>query len=103
MKFKLFSVVFILISASSFATTENLKSVDRLGVQGDNAYFTVKEGFSQNCKWGNIYLNISTHFGKAAYANILSAKASGKKLSRIDYSQSADGEQCNLSLVEVRD
>jgi hypothetical protein len=76
------------------------KSIGRLGVQGNTAYFTLKEGFSTNCLYGVIYMNITTDFGKLAYANILSAKAAGTKLSWITYDQTAGG-QCLLSTVEA--
>ena len=91
----------IFISIPAQAVMDNNKHIKRLGVQGNHAYFDFVEDMSLNCKWGAIYFNISTDFGKAAYSNILAAKSAGKKLSRIDYTQAADGETCTLSLVEV--
>lgn len=88
---------------SAIAVTETNKTIDRLGVQGGNAYFDVKESLTLTCAWGNIYLDITTDFGKAAYSNLLAAKSSGRILSRIDYSQTTAGGQCNLDLVEVKD
>jgi hypothetical protein len=57
----------------------------------------VAEGFSLNC--GLVYINITNDFGKAAYSNVLAAKTSGKKLSRIDFEQT--NGTCYVSLVEV--
>ncbi|MET0550732.1 MAG: hypothetical protein ABW002_15835 [Xanthomonas sp.] len=89
--------------APAAAVTETDKQVDRLGVQGGGtAYFSIKDAFSTNCKFDIVYFNLSDEFGKSAYASLLAAQTAGKKLSRFDYSQSAPGETCNLSLVESR-
>ena len=90
--------------APAAAVTETDKLVDRLGVQGvqggATAYFSVKEALSTTCKFDIVYFNLGDEFGKAAYASLLAAQTAGKKLSRIEYSQSAPGEACTLSLVE---
>ncbi|MCW0403606.1 hypothetical protein NG831_13380 [Xanthomonas sacchari] len=91
-----------LYCAPAAAVTETDKSVDRLGVQGGTAYFSIKDPFSTNCKFDVVYFSIGDDFGKAAYASLLAAQTSGKKLSRFDYAQSAPGETCTLSLVESR-
>ena len=86
------------------AVSETGKLVDRLGVQGvqggATAYFSVKEALSTTCKFDIVYFNLGDEFGKAAYASLLAAQTSGKTLSRFDYTQSAPGETCTLSLVE---
>lgn len=84
------------------AVTETDKFVDRVGVQSNTVYFSVKDALSVKCKFDIVYLSLGDDFGKAAYANILAAQSSGKKLSRFEYSQSAPGETCTLSLVETR-
>ncbi|WP_232757324.1 hypothetical protein [Xanthomonas sp. SHU 199] len=95
-----------LYCAPAAAVTETDKSVDRLGVQGvqggTTAYFSVKDALSTTCKFDIVYFNLGDEFGKAAYANLLAAQTSGKKLSRFEYWQSAPGETCTLSLVESR-
>ncbi len=96
-----FILALLLASNVASAITEQGKEIDTLGVQGSNIYFSVKGGFSNNCKWGNIYLSNETDFGKTAYSQLLMAKASGKQLSRIDYDQLADSG-CILSLIEVK-
>ena len=90
-----------LLAIDALATTENSKTIDRLGVQGNNAYISTVEPLSVACQWSNIYFDITTSFGKAAYADVILAKSSGRKLSRIDYSLASDGVTCVLSLVEV--
>lgn len=91
---------------SALATTEYTKTINQLGVQSATptvAYFSVLEGLTLSCQFGNIYLDITTDFGRAAYAELLAAKAEGRMLSRLDYTQPGGaGTQCNLSLVEVQ-
>jgi len=103
MKLKINLLIACLVPCVAIAAEDANRTVDRVGVQGNNAYFTAKEGFSQNCQWASIYLDISTSFGKAAYSNILAAKTSGKKLSRVAYDQATSGGSCTLSLVEMKD
>ncbi|KMM77609.1 hypothetical protein ACP93_00225 [Xanthomonas sp. NCPPB 1128] len=88
--------------APAAAVTETDKLVDRIGVQGSTVYFSLKDALSVSCKFDIIYFSLSDDFGKAAYANILAAQTAGKKLSRLEYAQSAPGEVCTLSLVESR-
>jgi hypothetical protein len=84
----------------------NSKTINLLGVQGSGTgaqvYFSVVEGFSLDCAFSNIYVDITTDFGRGAYAQLLVAKNSGRQLSRIDYTQTGGpGTECVLSLVEV--
>lgn len=97
----IFGVCAIVMFSEAYAQIDYDKTVDRLGIQGAQAYFSVSEGLSLNCLYGNIYLSLSSPEGRVAYAQILSAKLAGKKLSRVDYEQSADS-QCSLSLVEMQ-
>lgn len=88
-------------AADASATTDLTKTVDKLGVQGANAYFSTVEGLSLSCEWGDVYItDITSDFGKTAYATLLTAKATGRKLSRIDYVQNSD-TTCSLQLVEI--
>jgi len=103
MKIRLFSLLLMLVATGVNAIKDQNMTIDRLGVQGAYGYFDTLEGFSTSCKWGIIYLNITSDFGKAAYSSILSAKVSGRKLSKIIYSQSGIGEKCTLTQVEIKD
>lgn len=48
-------------------------------------------------------VDVSTVFGRAAFAQLLAAKLTNSALSRIDYSQpGGSGTLCYLSLVEVQ-
>ena len=100
--FALLSAVFV---SAAYAAIDYGKEILKLGVQatlsGDQVYFTVVDGFSYACPTQHVYFPLSSNFGKAAYAQLLAAKASGKKLSRIDYSQNSVNEPCTLTLIEV--
>ena len=100
MKKVLLGLVAYLVALSVHAFEDNGKTITVVGIQKEyTAYFRVSEGLSQTCKHNVIYLRIDSEFGKAAYANILTAKSTGKKLSRIVYVQNPD-ETCHLSLVQ---
>jgi len=91
-----------LLSAFTHAEEEGLKTVTSIGVQKENnAYFRVSEGWNVNCTYGVMYFKNNTGFGKAALSTLLAAKSTGKKLSRVVYSQSSSGT-CHLSLVEYQ-
>ena len=96
-----FLLLTVLLSTHAYSYTQNNALVGVLGVQGSSIYFKINSPFLTDCRWGNIYFSNNTDFGKAAYANILAAKSSGKKLSRLDYEQVSSGEVCTLTLVEV--
>lgn len=100
-------VIIAILSAPVLAQTrdqiEANKVIDRLGVQiNGHAYFSVDGGFALNCEWGNVYVDVTSVSGRAAYAELLVAKAAGKQLSRIDYTQASPGNMCTLSLVEIQ-
>ncbi|WP_369975712.1 hypothetical protein [Xanthomonas bundabergensis] len=96
------ALLIALYCSPAAAVTETDKLVDRLGVQSNTAYFSVKDNLSVKCKFDIVYLNLGDDFGKAAYANILAAQSAGRTLSRFEYYQAAPGETCTLSLVETR-
>ena len=103
---RMFLLILTIAWSSAFATTEYAKTIKQLGVQNAPsaivAYFSVAEGLTLDCQFGNIYVDITTDFGKAAYEELLAAKSNSRTLSRIDYTQSGGpGTECILSLVEI--
>lgn len=86
---------------SAVAGDDYGKTVGRIGVQGNTAYFSLKEGLNTNCRYGIVYIDITTDFGRLAYANILSSKATSSKLSWVGYTQTTSGGQCILSTAEI--
>lgn len=107
MKTQLTALLLTLISTSAFAITDDYnKTVDRLGTQGAStgaAYFSVKEGLSLDCPYGVVYVDITTYFGRTAFASLLAAKSSGRPLSWIQYPPTGVGGVCMLAVVEVKD
>lgn len=77
------------------------KTAGRIGVQGNTAYFSLKEGLSTNCRYGIVYIDITNDSGRLAYANILSSKATSSKLSWVGYTQTISGGQCVLTTAEI--
>ena len=100
---RIIALLFLLLAFSStaFAQRDHNKTVKKLGVQSSVAYFSFNAGMTLNCLHGLIYFDITTDFGQAAYSTLLSAKMTGRELSRIDYTQPAEGDKCTASLVEL--
>ena len=100
---RIIALFFLLLAFSStaFAQIDHGKTVKKLGVHSTTGYFNFNEGMTLNCLYGLIYFDITTDFGQAAYSTLLSAKMSGRELSRVDYTQPAEGDKCTASLVEL--
>lgn len=79
----LFCMVVSVCAQTSYFVEAN-KTIVRLGAQADIYYVSVAEPLSHNCSYGNLYI---TSARKGLYTQLLAAKLSGRKLSRIDYSQ----------------
>ena len=73
----LFAMLSALVQADEQQTSVYM---DRLGVQSSNAYFSLKEERAGACKYKLIYVPLSNEFGQAAYAALLSAKATHNEL-----------------------
>ena len=65
----------------------------------NTAGFFVVEGLPQ-CLYGLMYIDLSSAAGKGQFALLTSAKMGGWKITRIDYTQSANGA-CWLGGVHV--
>ena len=100
-------MTFITIGATSIAIAQSQsvdeyqKTVRQLGAQADYFYVSFNEPFTLNCAYGVAYIS-SDH--KGLYVQLLAAKLSGKRISRVVYSQSGGaGTSCNIDLVEIAD
>lgn len=81
--------------------TDTLKSIVRIGVQGQMSYVSFAEPLRQKCLYDIVYIAPDR---KAMYTQLLAAKLAGKRLSRLDYSQpSGSGTVCHAELVEISD
>jgi hypothetical protein len=90
----------LIACSSALAMTDTARFVDRLGVQGAQAYFSVSPALSVGCLFGDIYFDISTEAGQSTFAQLQAAKIFSIQLSRIDYTQITNGT-CTLDLAEV--
>jgi hypothetical protein len=96
-----FAILAMPCTAQTTYFVETGKTIARLGAQGRGFYVGFVEPLTQSCQYNNIYIASDT---KGQYAQLLAAKLSNKRLSRVDYSQPAGpGTQCNSELIEIAD
>ena len=92
-----------LTTFSVFAQAEQIlgsKTVLRTFSEGSaKAGFYTKEGL-QECKWGIMYIDLSTEAGKAMFSQVLTAKTAGFKIVRIDYSKT--GALCKANGLHIQ-
>ena len=91
------------VPANAQATyfTESTKTIAKLGAQGTSFYVYFAEAMGQNCQNGVLYISPDK---KGLYTQLLAAKLTGKRISRVDYSQpGGNGTFCNVELVEIAD
>jgi hypothetical protein len=79
--------------------SETNKTIAKLGAQGASFYTYFAEQVGQNCMNGVLYISPDK---KGLYVQLLSAKLTGKRISRVDYSQvGGNGTTCSIELVEI--
>lgn len=88
------------LPAPASATTQNFVTIDRVGVQFTNLYVRFTTALTLSCNWGALYLDITTDKGKAILSVLLTARAAGIQLSRVDYAMDGSG-LCTIDLVEI--
>lgn len=92
--------ILILIAQPAQAIQQFGLTVANVGVQPDQMYVRFTSPLTDNCIAGVLYLTVTTDYGKAAYSLLLTARASNKVVSRVDYTRGADGV-CRIDLVEI--
>jgi hypothetical protein len=92
----------LIISTSVYAAQiMTSKTVTRIFSEGENGGgFYTAEGLPE-CKWGIMYINLSTNAGKAMMSQLLTAKSAGFKVVRIDYAVSSSGS-CSASGLHIQ-
>lgn len=104
---KLFLLLTMLGAAgNAFAVSEYNKTIASLGVGVNlNPLLTGNlkpaEKLTTDCLYGVLYFDVGSEIGKAMYSTLLTAKAGGRKLARIDYFQNSNGQVCTLTYVEL--
>lgn len=81
------------------ATSETNKTIAHVGVQGAQGYVTLTTAPSAGCTFANVYFSLTSDAGKGYLSMLLSARAGGRAISRIDYTKAADGT-CTIDLLE---
>lgn len=77
------------------------KTVDMMAVQGEMAYFSLKEGFLQPQMYNVCYFDLTTNAGRIAYSTLLAFKTADLKITRIVYDTVADGT-CRVLLLQTQ-
>lgn len=91
------------LGTQAFAAIEQNKTPARAGLRPvtNTAYFSIVEPMSQTCYANVIWITLdSAGIGKVAYATILAAQLTGKKLGYLEYSVDANGV-CTLVQAEL--
>ncbi len=89
-----------LMAAEGAAATQGPLTIAYMGSHGNTGYVGFSAQLTEGCNWGNVYYNISTDEGKAYHSALLTAHASGRPVTRIDYAKDAQG-MCWLNLVMI--
>lgn len=90
-------ILYALLSIPAAAVTESNKAILRLPIGNRLCDLFSCAG---RCDWSNVYLDITSDAGRTYFAVLLIAYASGRPISRIDYTEAADGT-CTVDLVEM--
>ncbi len=95
-----FCIASLSFASNAYAETQGPLTIAYVGTQGDMGYAAFTTPFSQACNWNNVYFSLADDAGKAALSVLLTAHASGRPISRIDYTRDSQG-QCWLDLVQL--
>jgi hypothetical protein len=90
----------LLIVPAAGAVTQGPLTIQAVGTQGGIGYVAFTTPFTETCIWNNVYFNLTTDAGKATLSVLLTAHASGRPITRIDYSKDNQG-QCWIDLVQL--
>jgi hypothetical protein len=98
---KISAVILCCLSVPSLAQnfTQQNVTIARLGSHaGQTFYLSLKEGFSTDCAWGNLYCSNTDPNCKSYLSILLTAKSTGKPIN-IHYDQASAGQICTVNLV----
>ncbi len=87
------------LATPAFATIEFNKVVAHLGTQDSFAYVVFAVPPTGSCAYNNVYIDLTTDKGKAAYATVLTAYVAGLTVSRVDYTNTSG--TCYVNLIEI--
>lgn len=90
-------------STSAMAVVDTNKTPTRMGMRpgSNSAYFYIAESLSLACAANVILITLdAAGNGRTAYATILAARITGKKLAYLEYTQDVNG-YCHLVQVDI--
>lgn len=99
----LFLATALFLAIPSMAAVDVNKTPTRMGIRPDSssAYFFVAEGLSLNCTANVILITLdASGFGRTAFASILAAKITGRRIAYLEYTQDMNG-YCTLVQVDI--
>jgi len=89
------------VSTPAMAVTDSNVTITDVGAQmGSGGFIKVSPAASGNCLYNTIYIDTSTDAGRSILAIALTARASARPISRIDYTV-ASGGTCNATLIQL--
>ncbi len=88
------------MASGASAATQGPVPIAVLGTQWNTGYVSFTAPLVDTCQFNNVYINLTTDGGRAALSVLLTAHASGRPISRIDYSKDSQG-MCWLELVQL--
>jgi hypothetical protein len=97
------AMAFCMVGASAYGQntyfSETNKTIAKLGAQGNFFYVYFAEPMGQSCANGVLYIPWDK---KGLYTQLLAAKLTAKRISRVDYFQTGgNGTTCTVELVEI--
>lgn len=101
MKFASIAIIALAaFSSQAFAAEDQNRTISGVGVQG-TGYVQVKEGFSQACQFGTVYLpDLSQYNARAMMALLVAAQTRGA-LVTVSYDVAASG-YCTANKIQAQ-
>jgi len=92
--------LFLSLASEAIAARQDNVTIYILGTHDNWGYVSFTEPLTETCNWNNIYFRIDEDSGKAAMSILLTAHASGRTLTRVDYTKDSTG-RCILDLAQL--
>lgn len=73
-------------------------TITTVGVHNDTPYFRVAEPLGAQCAYTIVYIPADK---KLLYAQVISAKSSGNKLSRLAFTLNGANSECHAIVIEI--
>ena len=89
-----------LLASAASAATDTDRAIAHVGAQDTaNGYISFTIPTSTTCPYNNLYIDLTSDAGKSYFALAMTAWATGRHISRIDYTLT--GGVCHVQLLEL--